>query len=63
MQCIFDLYILCEPSLYDMMWSINRGVKERSFLTFWPEIRDATASSMKKMECYVRLVEVAAMQL
>lgn len=35
----------------------------RSFLTFWPEIRDATASSMKKMECYVRLVEVAAMQL
>ena len=35
----------------------------RLFLTFWPEIRDATASSMKKMECYVRLVEVAAMQL
>lgn len=22
----------------------------RPFLTFWPEIRDATASSMKKME-------------
>ena len=35
----------------------------RPFLTFWPEIRDATASSMKKMECYVRLGEVAAMQL
>ena len=35
----------------------------RPFLTFWPEIRDATASSMKKMECYVRWVEVAAMQL
>jgi len=41
----------------------RRQVMRPSFLTFWPEIRDATASSMKKMECYVRLVEVAAMQL